>query len=97
MQPVWGQHAHTDLHGATVTLLSGLQEGVPAHRPSVDAIGGRGAQQTGRVHLLQEAAELLLTAAAEQLRIHESGGRRRRREEEVNVRRIEEEVDVRGV
>lgn len=58
------------LYSATVTLLSRLQEGVSTHWPSVDAISGGSIQQTGRVDLLQESAELLLTAAAEQLWIH---------------------------
>lgn len=69
--------ACTNLHTATVTLLSGLQEGISTHRPSVDTIGGGGIQQTGRVDLLQEPAELLLTAAAEQLRVHHARKRQK--------------------
>lgn len=63
---------YTDLYSAAVTLLSRLQEGIATHWPPVDAIGGGSIQQTGRAHLLQEPAELLLTAAAEPIRIHES-------------------------
>lgn len=58
------------LHSTTVAIFSRLQEGVSTHWPSVDAISGGCIQQTGRVDLLQEIAELLLTAAAELLRIH---------------------------
>lgn len=57
----------TNLYSATVTLLSRLQESISTHRPSVDAIGRGSIQQTGRVDLIQEPAELLPTAAAEQL------------------------------
>lgn len=62
-----------NLRRSTVALLSGLQESVSAHGPPVDAVGGGNVEQTGRVHLLQEPAELLLAAAAELLRIHKAG------------------------
>lgn len=62
----------TNLYSATVTLLSRLQEGISTHWPSIDAISRGCIQQTGRVDLLQEPAELLLTAAAEQLWIHKA-------------------------
>lgn len=62
----------SDLHRSTVALLSRFQEGISTDWPSVDTIGRGSIQQTGRVDLLQEPAELLLTAAAEQLWIHKA-------------------------
>lgn len=62
----------SNLYSATVALLSRLQEGISTHWPSVDTISRGSIQQTGRVDLLQEPAELLLTAAAEQLWIHQA-------------------------
>ncbi len=64
--------ACTNLYSPTVTLLSRLQEGISTYRPTINAFGRGVVQQTGRVDLLQEPAELLLTAAAEQLWIHNS-------------------------
>lgn len=42
----------SNLYGAAVTLLPGLQEGISTHRPSVDAISGGSIEQTGGVDLL---------------------------------------------
>ena len=61
---------YTNLHSAAVALLSRLQESVSTHWTSIDAAGRRSIQQTCRVDLLQEPAELLPTTAAEQLWIH---------------------------
>lgn len=68
----------THLYRATVALLSGLQEGISTHRPSIVAISSGGIKQAGGVDLLQEPAELLLTAAAEQLGIHKARKRDKR-------------------
>lgn len=42
----------SNLHGAAVTLLPGLQESVSTHGPSVDAVSGGSIEQTGGVDLL---------------------------------------------
>lgn len=60
----------SNLHSAAVALLSRLQKGISTHWSSIDTICRGSVQQAGRVDLLQEPAELLLTAAAEQLGIH---------------------------
>lgn len=62
--------ARSNLHSAAVALLSRLQKGISTHWSSIDTICRGSVQQAGRVDLLQEPAELLLTAAAEQLGIH---------------------------
>lgn len=66
----------SNLYSAAVALLSRLQEGISTHWPSVDSICRGSIQQTGRVDLLQEPAELLLTAATEQLWIHNARKKR---------------------
>ena len=59
----------TYLHSATVTLLPRLYICVATHRSPVDAVHRGRVQQTRRILLLQEGAELLLAAATEPLRI----------------------------
>lgn len=73
----------TNLYSATVTLLSRLQESISTHWPPVDAIGRGSIQQAGRVDLIQEPAELLPTAAAEQLwEHHPTKGDRQKKDRE---------------
>lgn len=62
--------ARSNLHSAAVALLSRLQKGISTDWSSIDTICRGSVQQTGGVELLQKPAELLLTAAAEQLGIH---------------------------